>query len=154
MKVVLRVKSNLIPWFFTPWNVFSRGALDWDLRVNDEIPMELHFKTGANDANIDLTDAIIPDLKLETGASSTKVAFPKQSGFTKARINAGAASLRLLVPEDVAARILVSGGLMNISVNQQRFPRVGGEYKSPDFESATNRLELKIDAGVGSVSVE
>ena len=57
------------------------------------------------------------------------------------------------VPSGVAARIRISSGLAGVSVDAERFPRVGSEYISPDYETAENRLDLEINTGVGSVSV-
>ena len=35
-------------------------------------------------------------------------------------------------------------GVGSLDVDQRRFPRVGGGYASPDFETAPNRAEIRI----------
>ena len=89
-----------------------------------------------------------------TGASSTVVKMPRGAGRTSARIEAGAASVVVLVPDGVAARIQASMGLGSTDIDQRRFPFANGEYTSPDYATAPNQLSLRIEGGVGSLTVK
>lgn len=143
------------PGFLTmlaPWN-WRRDGLGWLLRFNGDIPLSLVFKTGASDARLDLSELRVSKLELETGASSLRVTLPARGGHTQARIEAGAASVSVRIPPEVAARVRVEGGLASIEVDQARFPRTGRFYQSPDYETADNRVDLGIEAGVGSLKV-
>lgn len=140
------------PDILTPWN-WGREGLGWRIKLNDAIPLSLDIETGASDAHLDLSELRVMNLELETGASSVRVSLPARAGHTQARIQAGAASVSMLVPSDVAARVRLEGGLASIEVDQSRFPRTGGVYRSPDYDTAQNRVDLKIEAGVGSVVV-
>lgn len=135
-----------------PWN-WGREGLGWLLRLNGDIPLSLAFETGASDARLDLSDLRVTDLKLETGASSLNVTLPARAGHTRARIDAGAASVAVRIPPEVAARLRLEGGLASIQVDEARFPRAGRLYQSPDYETAENRIDLKVQAGVGSLRV-
>jgi hypothetical protein len=90
---------------------------------------------------------------LQTGASSTTVVLPANAGFTKAKVEAGAAGVVLEIPEGVAGRIRSTSGLTEIRVDRNRFPRQGGGYQSPDYDSADNKVEIDLAMGVGSVEV-
>jgi len=57
------------------------------------------------------------------------------------------------VPSGVAARIRASGGLAEIHVDRGRFPRAGGVYQSADYDTAPNRVDIDVEAGVGSVNI-
>lgn len=143
------------PGFLTvlaPWN-WRRDGLAWLLRFNSDIPLSLVFETGASDARLDLSELRVTKLELETGASSLGVTLPARGGHTEARIEAGAASVSVRLPPEVAARVRVEGGLASIEVDQARFPRTGRFYQSPDYETAENRVDLGIEAGVGSLKV-
>lgn len=140
-------------WFFAPWQWWRGGGLAWSFGLNPEIPLALRLETGAGEANIDLTELRVTDLRLQTGASSTRLALPAQAGHTQARIEGGAASISVRVPTGVAARIKTSGGLASFSVDRNRFPRQGGVYQSPDYETAENTIDLQVEIGAGSVSV-
>ncbi len=139
--------------FFGPWS-WSPGALDWDFRLNDAIPLALEFETGAGEATLDLTNLRVTDLSVRTGASATEVMLPAHAGQTRADMHAGAASLRVRVPEGAAARVRARGGLSGISIDATRFPRSGDVYQSPDYATAANKIDLDVELGVGSFEVK
>ena len=128
-------------------------TLDWSFGLNSGLSLRLEFETGAGEARIDLTHLQVTDLRLQTGASSTDVTLPADAGQTQARIEAGAASVTVRVPSGVAARIRVAGGLASINVDRDRFPREGSIYLSPDYDTASNKVDLDIETGVGSIIV-
>lgn len=125
----------------------------WTLRLNDQVPLVLNISSGASESRIDLTALNVADLRVSSGASDTQVTLPAGAGFTKAKIDAGAASIRVRVPDGVAASIRASGGLTSTRVDRDRFPRSGGRYKSPDYDTAENKVDLTVSAGVGSIDV-
>ena len=125
---------------------------DWDMRLNANIPTALTLQMGANKTEADLHDLRLTSLKVETGASETRIRLPAQ-GRLRADFSLGAASLKLTVPEGVAARIRATTGAATLSVDTSRFPRMGDVYQSPDFETAVNAIEIKIDAGAADIKV-
>lgn len=137
--------------YFPFWG--RREGLEWTLKLNEGLPLSLRLDTGASDAHLDLTDLQVTDLRISTGASSTDLRLPTKAGHTRVKIEAGVASVKVQVPTGVAARITARGGLTDVRVDKNRFPAVGGAYQSPDYEAAANRVEIHIQAGVGSISV-
>jgi hypothetical protein len=133
--------------FFGP-----RTQLDWDVALNTEIPTALTLNVGANKAMLDLRDMQITDLKLETGASETRITLPARGRFT-ADFDLGAASLEITIPDGLSARIRASLGAVEMKVDESRFPRNGSYYQSPNFESATDAVDMTIDAGAASIKV-
>lgn len=148
LDVDMRVPAGIFPWMGGPWQ-----ALDWTVGLNKEIPLALRFETGASDMQLDLTHLHVTNLRLETGASSTSVKLPAEAGHTDAHISCGAASVVIRVPSDVAARVRIEGALTGIEADETRFPRSGRVYQSPDYASAPNKVDLHIEAGVGSIEV-
>jgi hypothetical protein len=69
------------------------------------------------------------------------------------RINGGAASIEITVPDGIAAKIDIDSGLSSIDVDESRFPKVGHDHVSPDYDTATSRVNIVIAAGVSSISV-
>jgi Domain of unknown function (DUF5668)/Cell wall-active antibiotics response 4TMS YvqF len=135
-----------------PWGWGPRG-LDWNLRLNPNVRLDLSLESGASESHLDLADLRVNDLTIQTGASNTCLTLPAQAGYTRAHINSGAASVHVDVPQGVAARVHGSMGLGSLNVDSARFPRRNGGYESPDYEAAANRVELEIEGGVGSVAV-
>ncbi len=125
----------------------------WTMALSNAVPVTMNVKTGASSARLDLTDVQVTRLKLESGANSMHVIAPAHAGYTEIRGSSGAASLNVEIPEGVAARIRTTGVLASISVDRERFPHVEGEYRSPNYESAANKVDIKLDMGVGSISI-
>ena len=73
--------------------------------------------------------------------------------MTNVRVESGAASVSIRVPEGVAARIQTKGGLSTIQVDTRRFPQAGDVYQSADYETATNKVDIDVQMGVGSVNI-
>jgi len=140
------------PYGMAPWN-WGRGGLRWSFRLNDQIPVVLAVETGASDVRLDLTELRISDLQLQTGASSVSVDLPARAGRTRVRVEAGAASVSLRVPPDVAARVRLESALASVEVDRNRFPRTGDVYLSSDYDTAQNKVDIKVEAGVGSLRV-
>jgi len=154
LDVVLQPSQQDWARWVVPWNWFgSRTGLDWDLRLVSGVRLELEFETGASDSHLDLSQLNVARFHVKTGASSTDMTVPAHAGRTQGRISAGAASAKVTIPANVAAHISGVMGLGSIHVDQTRFPRQDGYYQSPGFSEATDRLELDIDGGVGSVMI-
>jgi len=136
-----------------PWHWGQGGNLDWSFGLNGEIPLSLTFETGASDMQLDLTDLRVTELQLKTGASSTDVTLPANAGHTSVSFSGGAASAIIRVPSGVAARVRTSGGLADIKVDRNRFPRLGGIYQSEDYDAAPNKADIRVEMGVGSINV-
>ena len=133
-----------------PW---TWGAREWSFGLSQEVAWQLHLEMGASDTQVDLTDLRVTDLEVDTGASNTKIILPANAGQTHVDLDGGAASIVFEVPEGVAARIQVDSGLSSIDIDRDRFPRIGGYYKSDDYETAVNKVDINIDFGAGSLVI-
>jgi len=138
--------------YFWGWWGWRHGRL-WDVRLTRDIPLRLRLQLGACQSELDLSDLRVTDFTLETGAADTRIRFPSEAGMTRARVKAGAASVKLSVPEGVAARITATMAIGSLDVDTRRFPRAGSGYASPDYDTAANKLDLSIEGGVGAITV-
>lgn len=148
LEVKLSLPGESIPIFGVGPN-----GLDWDLALNGEIPLSLEVQCGASENQLDLSGLRLGELKYSTGASSSVVTMPAAAGMTHATISSGAASLNVRIPAGVAARIRSRGGLASTAVDTSRFPHREGYYQSDDYESATNKLDMDVEMGLGSVNI-
>ena len=126
---------------------------DWTVGLAAEVPLDLRFDTGASRSVLDLRGLLVRNLELHTGASETRLIVPEHAGATSIKAETGAASLTVEVPTGVAARIRTRMALGSSQVDETRFPRTTDGYESPDFATATNRVELDLQGGVGSLRV-
>jgi hypothetical protein len=117
------------------------------------VPLDLEVQAGGADASLDLRDLTVPSLRYHTGATRSTIVLPA-TGMSRVDLQAGAAVVNLEVPQGTAARIRTPGsGLSQIDVDQSRFPLLGEAYESPDYASATDRVDLILNVGATSVTV-
>jgi hypothetical protein len=151
-----RLKVYAHPGGWGGWGGWgSRHARRWDARLAGDIPLTLRFQVGACHADLDLGDLKVTDLALEMGAAEARLVMPRAAGLTRARVKAGAASVKIGVPEGVAARITSAVAIGSFDVDTRRFPRsaAASGYESPDYATAANKIDLSVEGGVGSVTV-
>jgi hypothetical protein len=132
--------------------LLTLAPVRWDVGLTGEIPVDLRLDTGANRSRINLEGLRVRRLQLNTGASETRLRMPN-SGQTEAEIDCGFASVTVEVPPGVAGRIRGSMGLGALEVDPARFPRRDDGWESPDYDTATNRVEITVSGGLGSVRV-
>ena len=127
---------------------------EWTLHLTPHIPTEIRVDAGAAEIDLDLRNLDLQRLEIKAGAADIDVVMPAAAGKTEASIEVGAASLRITVPEGVAARIEVDAGLSSIQIDEGRFAQLKGDvYTSPDFARAANRLDITIEAGASHVEI-
>ena len=147
----LRTPSDIV--FAGPWPDGNNGY-EWQVGINPRLPIDLRLHTGANEEVLDLSATQVKNLLVETGASQTEIVLPSAAGFTRATVKSGLASVIIRVPEGVSASIKVNSGLSGININPARFPQVGDRYESMDYQAASNKAEIIIESGLGSVDVK
>ncbi|HEX6474251.1 MAG TPA: DUF5668 domain-containing protein [Candidatus Limnocylindria bacterium] len=142
---------ELEPESWMNWG-WSGGAARWQIGLTTEVPLELELEVGAAKTRVDLAETRLRRLRIGTGASDTRVRLPKEAGETFVRAEGGAASITFEVPSGVAARVRSRMTLGSTHVDSQ-FPQTADGWESPDWGTATNRVEIEIQGGVGSASV-
>ena len=134
------------------WTFGERG-LQLEASFSPDVPLELVVKTGASDAQVDLTSLQVRRLEVDVGASRLRLLLPAKAGITEAEVKAGAASVSVTIPQGVAARIAAETAVGSLNVDTSRFPKVGNRYESPEFATATNRVDLTVKSGVASIDI-
>lgn len=150
VEVELRLPGNA----WSRMRVGSWQALSWSIALNPTIPLDLKLEGGASDNKLDLSGLKLANLELNTGASSTEVLLPPPVGTTHVKLNAGAASVKVRLPPNTPARIHGKMGLGSLKVDMVRYPNRGTAYESDDFATASDRVEIEVEGGVGSVEIQ
>ena len=126
----------------------------WRFHLTQEVPITLKIETGASQLDMDLTNVQASHIDLETGASNSNVTMPAR-GVSLLDLQAGAASINISIPQGVSGRIRIKEGLTSLNVDTNRFPQLDSRlYQSPDFDTAPNRAEISVEAGLGSITVK
>jgi hypothetical protein len=133
------------------WNKWDIG---WRLGFNQWIPLSLNLKCGASNVSLDLRDLEVSVLYLEMNASDGKLIIPVSVKNSIVDIDMNVSNLEITVPEGVAAKIHTDANLSISEIDQNRFPKQGDYYISSNYDSAINRVELKILCDIGRITVK
>ncbi len=130
-----------------------QGTIDWAIKLTPDIPLTINMDTSASDINLDMSRLQVTQFDLQANAVQCKITVPS-SGKTQTTVTANVANVEITVPAGVAARIDEKTSLTTLNIDQSRFPLSNGVYVSPDFATATNQLNLKINCNVGMVRIK
>ncbi len=135
----------------TPFAPIWHESEVWDLTLTRDMPLDLEIATGVGTSRLDLTELNVTSLQLEMGVGAATVLLPRR-GRPRVRIDGGVGNLVVRVPAAMPARIEARSGLGRVSVDGT-YDREGDVYTSPGFATASERIELEIEGGVGFITV-
>ncbi len=106
-------------------------------------------------ADLDLEQLLVSLLDLDVGASETTVIFPAKGPGTNVKIDAGAAHVRLVIPNGVETQIDVSSsGASSVNVDSRFTQRGDKIYETAGYSTAERKLTIELDAGAASIDIE
>jgi hypothetical protein len=140
---------------FIPFVGNRTGSPRMELNLSPEVPItSLNVQTGAAEAHLDLSSLRVSSVEMSVGAATASARLPEKAGLTTMHVSGGASTITLEIPQGVAARIQHQGGLSTLNVDQNRFPLVGeGLYRSSDYDTAPNKVDITLETGVTTIQV-
>lgn len=122
------------------------------LSLNTKPIWDFDFSIGAASIKFDLSDYKVGKMNIDGGASSIDIKLGDLSEKTNVDISAGASSIDLNIPEGSGAELRTETVLS--SKNFEGFKKVGsGLFRTDNFDTASNKIFISIDAGVSSLSI-
>lgn len=148
---------------------------EWDLRLNEGVPMEMTIDLGAGRSHLALGTLALTSLTIHGGAgdveldlsgsqSLRQLDFDIGAGATtidltgpwqndlNARISGGLGKFHLRVPGDVGVRIDVETGVG--SVNASGLTREGDTYTNDAYGDSEVTLQVEVEGGVGQINLD
>ncbi|MEI6059562.1 MAG: DUF5668 domain-containing protein [Bacteroidota bacterium] len=122
------------------------------LKLNPSPIWDLDLNVGAAEVNFDLSGFKTRNVKIEGGASDIDMKFGAALPLTDVKIEAGAASITIRVPESAGCEIISNTFLA--SKDFKGFTKTGKQtYQTSNFASSPNKIKIDLQAGVASVDV-
>jgi len=135
------------------WSPFDPLGERWELGLTPRVPIHLTVTSGAGDMQLDLTDLQVTDLELKGGAGRTSIRLPQAARWTSGSIAAGVGEIEIIVPPELGIHMRISKGLGAVRVQNPRMASEGEYYWTDGWDTAENRADLTIQAGVGAISI-
>lgn len=130
----------------------------WDVRLATGVPLELKLDTGSGAGDFDLSRLSITGFELDAGSGGVHLALPESSSFS-GTIDGGSGALRLVLPAGVGLRLELDDGSGSFNPGE-RLRFVSGDmdddsvWETEGYGSTDHRIELSLDQGSGSVTIE
>lgn len=132
---------------------FGRTRNHWDLRLANDVPLELKIEMGAGQSDLRLRGLSLNKLDVEMGAGDLTVDLTgdwKKNLDVTVQGGAGRATIRL--PRNVGVRAHARGAMGAINVRGLR--REGDAYVNDAYGSSGVTLRVDIEGGVGEINLE
>jgi hypothetical protein len=174
--LTLRGGSTGRPWFRFPWAACN-GAFEWQIHLNPAVSSDITAHSGGGNVKLDLAGMAVTRVSADTGGGNMDVLLPDNaanlsvtartgggnvtveigSGMTGSHtVNAksGAGNVVVRIPSGIAARIHATTGLGKAIVDPRFSKTEDNTYRSPDYDSAADKVAITIHSGAGNVSVD
>ena len=126
---------------------------EWDLRLNDRVPVDLTVQMGGGVGNLDLDNLALAGLNLDVGAGSTRVDLSGDWGRDlSAVVRGGAGQVTVLLPSRMGAR--VEAGTRLGRVNAEGLRKDGDAYVNDTYGDSDATLKVEVTGGVGQINLE
>ena len=155
-------------------NLPSSYRYEWDIQLNDDVPLDLQVNVGAGEGMLDLSGLNLQSLDLRSGAGDVEVWLGDTALETAVvdagvgrlvldlsgdwqqdatiDVNTGIGDLTVRVPRDVDVEINTDLGIGDLEADG--FARRGGAYVHDASSGADVTLMLDIDGGIGQITLE
>jgi len=126
----------------------------WEVHLNNEVPVDLRVELGAGNADIDASELDLTALEVAAGAGNVSVDLSgERQRDLAASIRGGVGNLTVLLPSEAGVKVEVTGGLgqvvaTGLSRNEE------GSFVNAAFDTAENTIVLDIQGGVGEINLE
>lgn len=135
----------------------ARGAVnaryEWELRLSNELPMDLRVDLGAGTTNLDLRGLDIGTFDLDAGAGQAMVDLTGDwRRDVTATIKAGVGEITLRLPKSTGVRVEIKRGIGAIDTDGLK--RDADAYVNDAFGSSAATMNIAITAGVGAIHLQ
>lgn len=123
------------------------------MKLNPNPVWDLKVDVGAANIDLDLSLFKVGTLVIDGGASSINIKMGNLQDDSKMKINSGASSIFIRIPQEFACQVNASTVLS--SKDLPGFNKVSGDtYVTPDFSDKTKNFTIDVEAAVSSLTIE
>jgi hypothetical protein len=148
---------------------------EWDLRLKDDVPMNLSIGLGAGSNYLELGSLSLSRLDIQTGAGEVEVDLTGSPSVSRLDVEAGAGDvtvdltghwegdlvahikggigrITLRLPYDVGVRVNAEKGIGKISASG--LTRKGKAYVNGAYGESDVTLQIEVETGIGKINLE
>ncbi len=124
----------------------------WDLRFNDDKPIDMVVDLGAGEADLRLGSLNLRSVQIDMGVGKLDLDL---RGTTRndynVRIHGGIGEATILLPSDAGISAYAKGGIGGIHAEGLR--QDGDRYTNSLWDSSSHRVRLDVQGGIGQINL-
>ena len=125
---------------------------EWDLRLNNDVPMNLSLDMGAGNSNLQLAGLSLTGLDVNLGAGISKIDLSGDWAHDlDVAFVSGAAEITVKLPKDIGVRVKVEAG--PTLVNAPGLTKDGNVYTNAAYGTSDVTLQIDLQAGIGAINL-
>jgi hypothetical protein len=131
---------------------FGNMKYEWDLRLNQDVPIDVKVNFGAGQAELDLGNLALRSVEVDMGVGSLQMDLrgnPKHD--YNVRINGGVGEAVIHLPSNAGVYAEAGGGIGEVSVRNLR--KEGGHWVNDAYADSKVKIHLTVEGGVGSIKL-
>jgi len=126
---------------------------EWDVRLNDAVPIALDVALGAGESELDVGSLSLTNLDLKVGFGGSELDLRgERKEDLDVNIRGGVGEVTVLLPSDTGVEARVRGGLGEVDANGMM--RDGEVYVNEAYGESEATITLDIEGGVGGVHLK
>jgi hypothetical protein len=125
---------------------------EWDLRLNNDVPMNLSLDMGAGTSDLQLADLSLTGLDIILGAGKSTVDLTGNwARDLNVTFDTGAANITVRLPRDVGVHVKVVAGVGKIEASG--LMQNGYVYTNEAYGTSEITLHINMMTGVGQINL-
>ncbi|MBN2639359.1 MAG: hypothetical protein JXR65_09785 [Bacteroidales bacterium] len=144
----IRIKEDKDVVFFDGDNKHKKV----DIKLNTNPVWSIYLDAGASAVDFDLRPFKVEKLDIDGGAGSFKITLGDKNPETHVKLDAGASSITLKIPQTAGCDLRLSAILSGKNING--FRKISsGHYQTDNYDTAKQKISMNVDAAVSSFTV-
>ena len=130
----------------------GNNKYEWDLRLSQDVPLDLKMEFGAGQAQLDLGGLSLRDVEVNMGVGSMQMDLrgtPKSS--YNVRVHGGVGEAVVHLPSNVGVYAEASGGIGEIQAHNLR--KEEGHWVNDAYADSPVKIHITVEGGVGSIKL-
>jgi len=125
---------------------------EWTIAFTNDVPIALNIDMGVGNADMELGDLALSRLNVDQGVGNTVIDLSGNWETDLAvLIDGGVGNTKLILPDSVGIRLVSDTGIGKTTVTGLK--KEGGVYTNGVYGEAAANFDVKINAGVGNVTI-
>jgi hypothetical protein len=124
--------------------------------LNTAVSWSIAVHGGISEFEARLERIRLNGLEITGGLSDVLITLPEPWETVEIRITGGVSRLMMKRPRGVPMRVVVTGSVADLKLDDNYFSAVGGEtiWESIDYKRATDRYSISITGGVSTAIIQ